>query len=729
QPLEDAAAIRLLNQPQRGGADVSGSIAVPETAELQQLTLDAQAGWARSIALLALGDTRGAQAALDRALVSYRPLVNERIDQRLVLWLGAQLNRQQGRLQARAKAYPAAIASFDRALVELRRSALETNGTGTEPSIAEASLERASIIAEQGGDPAKIRHEYDLAIDAIIDANQGGGSTVLPIGVERYLDLLVAEADKAPSPDTFDRFFRAVQAVGEPAVARQLNQLQAVVTSDPAIGVKVRDRAELERDITRLRYDIAAAAQAGQPTADLDRQRAGAEARLLQLDAELGASAKYRTIDDRPATIADLRQALRPGEGFLKIIELNRRAYGLYIDADRTWIYPVQLPKAALDGLAAGVRASIDGKLPDHLVPFDVAGAYGLFGLLTGPAMTAVLKANALVVDPAGPLQNLPAGVLVTDRRSVDAYAASAKAAPFDFSHVSFLAAHATISTAVSPRSFLVARALPPSTAKQAFLGLGEHAPPATDGAPRQVSVGFGCTVAFATLAGFERQLPPINRKELAIASQALGVPNAPEVVGAAFTDTAVEARTDLADFEVIHFATHGLEEGVWGCTKSPPALVTSFGDEGSDGLLSFSEIARLRLDANLVVLSACDTASGVKDEALARQSGQEEAGSTLEGLVRAFLTANSRAVLATLWPVSAGGETDDFIRRFYGVARQRTIGGSLQTAQQALMANPDYSHPFYWGPYFVVGDSTKMMLSTPAKQAGTGAGGQVAAR
>jgi CHAT domain-containing protein len=190
-------------------------------------------------------------------------------------------------------------------------------------------------------------------------------------------------------------------------------------------------------------------------------------------------------------------------------------------------------------------------------------------------------------------------------------------------------------------------------------------------------------------------------------------------MIGSAFTDTAVSARTDLDQYEVLHFATHGLEEGVWGCDKSPPALVTSFGDENSDGLLSFDEIAKLRLDANLVVLSACDTASGVKDQALARRSGQEEAGQTLEGLVRAFLTANSRAVLATFWQVSAEEETDQFIRTFYSAARARNIGGSLQDAQRALIVQPQYSHPFYWGPYFVVGDSGKMMLSgTAAKVA-----------
>ena len=723
QPLQDAAIVRVLNQPQGGTADISRSIAVPETAALAQLVLDAQASWARSVALLTLGDEAGAQTALDRATAAYRPLIAERIDPTLVLWLGAHINRQQGRLFARRKQYPAAIASFDRALADLRRGALGTAGTGTEPAIADTAIERAGIIADQGGDPLRIRREYDQAIDALLEAN-GAGAATLPAGVERYLDLLVAESDKTPSPETYERFFRAVQAVGEPAVARQLNQLQTVVTSDPAIAVKVRDRAELEREITRLRYGIADLAGKGQATGTLEGQRRAAEARLLQIDADLGTSARFRTVDDSPATIAAIRGALRPGEGYLKIVELNRRAYGMFINAERTWIYPVALPKAQLDELARTIRASIDGQLPVSLVPFKVAEAYALFGLLAGPASDAVLKSTALVVDPAGPLQNLPAGVLVTDRASVDAYRASSEAAPFDFSKVSFLAKHAAISTALSPRSFLVARSLPASTAKQAFLGLGEHVAPATDGnaAGRQVDVGYGCAVTYGALANLSRQLQPISANELRIASTALGVPNAPEVTGAAFSDTAVEGRTDLADFEVLHFATHGLEEGVWGCNKSPPALVTSFGDADSDGLLSFAEIARLRLDANLVVLSACDTASGVKDEELARRSGQEEAGTTLEGLVRAFLTANSRAVMATFWPVSAGPETDQFIQSFYGVARQRSIGGSLQVAQETLMENPAYSHPFYWGPYFIVGDSTKMMLSGAAKA-------QVAAR
>ena len=132
----------------------------------------------------------------------------------------------------------------------------------------------------------------------------------------------------------------------------------------------------------------------------------------------------------------------------------------------------------------------------------------------------------------------------------------------------------------------------------------------------------------------------------------------------------------------MLHFATHGLTEGQWGCAKSPPALVTSMGDAGSDGILSFNEIARLRLDANLVVLSACETASGLEPGRRRAPPGQEEAGNTLEGLVRAFLAANARAVLTTYWPISDEGESEALIEDFYRAARSGTIGDALRTAQ-----------------------------------------------
>ena len=146
--------------------------------------------------------------------------------------------------------------------------------------------------------------------------------------------------------------------------------------------------------------------------------------------------------------------------------------------------------------------------------------------------------------------------------------------------------------------------------------------------------------------------------------------------------------------------------------------LVTSLGGLGSVALLSFSDIAKLKLDANLVVLSACETASQISQaSARAAGQGQESSGNaSLEGLVRAVLAANARAVLATYWPISNAGESEQLISAFYGAARKGTIGEALKVAQTQLIANPASSHPFFWGAFFLVGDAQKPLLTGAAR-------------
>ena len=95
------------------------------------------------------------------------------------------------------------------------------------------------------------------------------------------------------------------------------------------------------------------------------------------------------------------------------------------------------------------------------------------------------------------------------------------------------------------------------------------------------------------------------------------------------------------------------------------PALLTSFGGSGSDGLLTFKDIFDLHLDADLVILSACDTA-GKASAAATAQAGLGTGGDVaLDGLVRAFVGAGARLVVASHWPVP-----DDFN------ATQRLITG-----------------------------------------------------
>jgi hypothetical protein len=740
-PLSDPAVLSRLNQPaERGGArpTLSAALSAVDGAQFARLMLEAQRDWARSVALLALGDTGASRTALDRAAL-YVAQLQRSVDPDALIAVKSRIQRQYARVAARAGKIDQSLAYFDCALATLqaqppsatkpcpidapRGRAVGTADAAAGPLTAETQLERASVLARKPGvSRQQLLADYDAGVDALIASNAASG---VPFALEGYLDTLAQAGGDGKDAALAEQYFRAVQAIGEPAIARQLAQLQSVVTVDGTLGAQVRDRAEVERRIVQLRYQIAATPPTDTAAlAALEAERRTAEDRLATLNAAVARDPRFRAVDDQPATIAQIRTALRPGEVYLKVSRLRTRAFATVIAADRSYIYPLAAPAEDVDAIARRVRASIrddSGRLPF----FDVAASYALFKLVAGPAEAALRGATAIVVDPSGALQYLPAGVLVTDIASVRAHAAQGKGRRNDYSQVAFLAAQAELSNALSPRSFLIARRLAESRAPDAFIGFGENAPPeALSGAlaTRAVSFGTGCAMPYDQLAAIMSANKPVSAREISLAATALGVPNAPQVIGRAFTDSAVmtaSAAGDYTRYQVVHFATHGLPETRSGCTVVPPSLVTTLapptenGGYPSDGLLSFAEIARLRLDANLVVLSACETAAGVSSIG-GRLGGQDESAATLDGLVRAFITANARAVLATYWKVPAIEETDRFFQTFYADGRRATIGTALKAAQTMVMRDPSYSHPYYWGAYFLVGDAGKSML-TPA--------------
>jgi CHAT domain-containing protein len=172
-------------------------------------------------------------------------------------------------------------------------------------------------------------------------------------------------------------------------------------------------------------------------------------------------------------------------------------------------------------------------------------------------------------------------------------------------------------------------------------------------------------------------------------------------------------ARTDLNDYRIIHFATHGLVAAPKPECPARPALLTSFGGGASDGLLTFSEIYGLRLNADLVILSACDTA-GKASVAATREAGVTTGGgSALDGLVRAFVGAGGRSIVASHWPAP-----DDFKateRLISGLFKQpniTSVGDAMAAAQSILMDDANTSHPYYWSGFAIVGDGDRKLLS-----------------
>ncbi|HEX8223831.1 MAG TPA: CHAT domain-containing protein [Allosphingosinicella sp.] len=734
-PLRNPAILDSLNQsPAADRRSAARAIAPARDDQLLQMLLAVQGHWGRSNALRTLGRSDEAEKALARAFEIYESILPGRPTKAQILWLKARLERQRGRLAAGRGDWGAADSAFVEAIKALNEGAAANAWTGREPAIADAMLERAVMLGRQDADKARVREAFVQAVDAMIESKAAG--SIDPSGLELYLDLLAQEAMTAPRADTHELALRALQAVGQPAVARQLNRLNTVVAADPELGARFREREDLGRRLTALRYEIGSAPEAQRGA--LEKVRIDAQRKLDAIEVELAQSPRASNFEDRPVNLAEIKAALREGEVYFKVAPVGRRLFGFVLTKEKPQIYAIDSTLDAAAGLAATVRDSIDGGLRTQkrdIRRFKVPESYLLFRLLTGPATDTLLAARAIVVEPAGPLERLPIGVLVTDQASVERYKPRSRSRDvrvvYDYSDLAFLASRVELSTAVSPRSFIIARNRGASTAPQPFIGFAEHSQQSAINLPAagNVEVGGACFADAARLRELMQINAPISRDEVVVAKTALGFPQAPVVAGSDFTDVSVQARRDLDQYQILHFATHGLEEGRFGCPMSPPALLTSVGepsstgDRNSDGLLSFDEVAGMRLDANLVVLSACETAGGASQE-LARRSGQEEGGSTLEGLVRAFLTANSRAVLATYWQVSAEVETNDLIRNFYAAARTENIGASLQSAQRGLIRTKDVSHPFFWGAYFVVGDSSKMMLSPPG-----GPGPRVAGR
>ncbi|WP_155645983.1 CHAT domain-containing protein, partial [Erythrobacter donghaensis] len=241
---------------------------------------------------------------------------------------------------------------------------------------------------------------------------------------------------------------------------------------------------------------------------------------------------------------------------------------------------------------------------------------------------------------------------------------------------------------------------------KQTYLGVGENAPP-----PERIQLASAqrdadCEWPVATW------MDPISPAELKLAQSVLGAGRANVITQQSFSDTALLNRDDLDDYRILHFATHGLVTAPRPECPARPALVTSFGDASSDGLLSFKEIFDLKLDADLVILSACDTA-GLATVSASREAGIETGGNfALDGLVRAFVGAGARSVLASHWPVPDDfNATENLISSLFKASPGTAMNESLAKAQRAAMDDPLTSHPYYWAAFILLGDGTKPLV------------------
>jgi len=157
-------------------------------------------------------------------------------------------------------------------------------------------------------------------------------------------------------------------------------------------------------------------------------------------------------------------------------------------------------------------------------------------------------------------------------------------------------------------------------------------------------------------------------------------------------------------DYKIIHFATHGLIDDN---NPARSSIVLSLGNNteevGEDGFLQMREIFNLKLNSDLVTLSACQTGLGKFFK-----------GEGIESLNRAFFYAGASSVLMSLWPTNDQASCQLMARFYTHLRSSESIMNALQKAKLEMIASDVLSHPYYWAGFIVTGKADIVAFPSP---------------
>ncbi|MBV8701178.1 MAG: CHAT domain-containing protein, partial [Bradyrhizobium sp.] len=568
----------------------------------------------------------------------------------------------------------------------------------------------------------------------------------LQVVVEAYLAMLAAAHD--PAADVGEETFGLADAVRGQAVQQALAASSArAAARDPALAELVRKEQDLSKQLNAQLGTLTNALSLSSEERDekaiqainasiaglkADRQRARQEiVRRFPAYAEL--------VAPKPPTVAEIRATLAEDEAMLSF----------YFGQSGSFVWAV--PKSGPVAFAAIAARSgeIEGKIRklrealepqaamiSDIPPFDLRLAYELYQLILKPVEAGWKPAKNLIVVTNGALGLLPLSLLPT---------APAEAKADDdplfasYREVPWLARTHAVATIPSAAALRTLRQLPPGRPdREEIVGFGDpyfskdqeaeaeqDAPNHPDAAAKVADAGGNVTRGVPLKRRSSPKLDGVDNAELALLprlpdtadelkSIALALQADPSKVlylGRNASESTVKAM-NLSGFKVLAFATHGLVPGeLNGLTQPALALSSpSVTGENADGLLTMEEILGLKLDADWVVLSACNTGAGAG-------TGAEAAS----GLGRAFFYAGTRALLVTNWSVHSQSARQLVTDLFKRQAENTKLGRSeaLRQAMMALVDGPgylnadgktefSYAHPLFWAPYTIIGDGAR---------------------
>lgn len=532
------------------------------------------------------------------------------------------------------------------------------------------------------------------------------------------------------------RMFRAAQVIRRSITAQTVSGAAALLgEGDSAKADAVRAWREAEErystikalQIIQLQDPLNQSDQTEQLARKVQEAKAEVD-RLREMRDRI--APEYQTAISSPVSLQEVQAVLKPGEALVQIVSGAPRSLVFVISRDKIVARSIRATEGQFAVLVASLRRAVQVSRDGTAEAFRVDFAHVLHNLLFGGLEDEIAGFDKLFVATSGALQSFPLELLVTENPGSAREAAWALRG--DYTGVRWLGAEKAISYVPSPRNLVdLRRRAGISRAPKAVAAFGDFVSGVDPQKVLRIADLPDSCLPLARAVDTVGELPGTAAEVRAI-GEIFG-PDAAVAVGRGFTEEALKAASaagELDDYRALHFATHGILWPTPDCFTDPALTVTATDDPESDGLLTASEIRSFDLDAQLIVLSACNTAStylaevgrsGGGTRALAPGAPQSDVdrvaasriiresgagGESLSGLARAFFSAGARTVLATHWPVT-DRETTALVTAFFKRLKGggETFATALRASQDDLRRTPATSHPIFWGPFVLIGD------------------------
>jgi CHAT domain-containing protein/Tfp pilus assembly protein PilF len=528
---------------------------------------------------------------------------------------------------------------------------------------------------------------------------------------EKHVRIAAALAAREPGrrPELTAEAFEVAQLAKASTTGVALARMAArFATGDDALATAIRARQDT---LERWRWaDRALIEAASRPPAE---RQDGAESRLraqrdeldrqfLELDTRLRrAFPEYAELESPlPVPLAAVQRLLGADEALVLYLVSNSTTVVWAVRSDRAAMRSIPGGHDLLAKEVRQLRAGVEPRSASlfDLPRFDVDLARTLYDQLLAPIAPLLEDAHHLLLVADGPLESLPFHLLVTAEPAVPLKKIA------DYRKVPWLARTYATTTLPAVSSLRALRRFAGAAhAPEPFLGVGDPMLDADPGATRSVTAAGLITASGLADTQRLRAIPalPETAGELLAMADTLKAGRDSLVLQDRATERAVKAAA-LDRYRVLAFATHGLVAGDLNNLAEPALVLTppEVPTKEDDGLLTASEVARLKLDADWVILSACNTAA---------PDGTPGAEG-LSGLAKAFLYAGSRALLVSHWPVNSHAAVVLTTGAISALAADPGIGRAeaLRRSMVAMLSDPAptyFAHPLFWAPFVVVGE------------------------